>query len=179
MSTQELVSCVPKLLVLPSRLTPMFLVQFPVPLGFSLLFMVILDLDLGAPGHWGRASMGMSLWLPLPFVPQTPRVGRNYKNFLSAKFANLHATLMTVCLLRAPYTLGNASLGHWDNPPTAKKFASLPYCGFLRKNKTKFLKRSQNSFSPLNSKMWLLWVPRCVLREMPKTHKLLFLTSSN
>ena len=84
-STQELFSCVPKLLVLPSRLTPMFLVQFPVPLDFNLFFMVILDLDLGAPGPWGRASIGLSLWLPLPSVPQTPRVGRNYNKFLSAK----------------------------------------------------------------------------------------------
>lgn len=113
MSTQELVSCVPKLLVLPSRLTPMFLVQFPVLLGFSLLFMVILDLDLGAPGHWGRASMGMSLWLPLPFVPQTPRVGRNYNNFLSAKFGNLHAGQLDDNML------AQSPLHPWERKPGA------------------------------------------------------------
>ena len=46
---------VPVALLLP-RLTPMFLVQFPASLGFNLLFIVLLDLDLGAPGSGRRLT---------------------------------------------------------------------------------------------------------------------------
>lgn len=80
----------PRLLLLPSRLTPVFLVQSPASLGFNLLFVVFLDLDLGAPGLWEEVNTEMSPGLPLPSILQTPRVGGHLDKFLSVKFGNLH-----------------------------------------------------------------------------------------
>ena len=45
-----------RLLLLPPRPTAMFLVQVPASLGFNLLFIVLLDLDLGAPGSGRRLT---------------------------------------------------------------------------------------------------------------------------
>lgn len=77
-------------------MTAIFLVQSPVSLGFNFLFRVVLDLDfldldLGAPEHGEKVSMELSPWLPLPSVPQNPRVGGNLDKFVSVKYRNLQA----------------------------------------------------------------------------------------
>lgn len=111
-------SLCPRLLLLPSRLTPVFLVQSPAPLGFNLLFIVLLDLDLGAPGLWEEVNTEMSPGLPLPSVLQTPRVGGHLDKFLSVKFGNLH-----VAQVDYKSTCSEPSLHSWERKPVALKFS--------------------------------------------------------
>lgn len=136
-------------------MTPHVSVQSYTSLDFNSLLTIFSDLDLGAPGSL-EVNTDMSPWLRLPSVPQNLRVGGNLDKFVIIKFRNLHAGQVDDKLAcTEPSTLlGMQAYGIETIFPLPRNLAHFLILVFLRKT-TKFLKRSQNSFSPQDSKLWL------------------------
>ena len=104
--------------------------------------------------------------------------GKPLDKFLSVKFGNLHvAQVDDKSTCSEPSTLLGMQAWGIELLPLPGNLAYFLIVVLLGKIEQNFSKGHKIPSHQRIVKMWLLWVPRCVWREMSKTHKLLFPSS--